>query len=146
MQSVLRQVMIAFFLLAALLAAAYIFQPRPQNKPGKYVHREEHSVVEKAAGLHQITALEKARAGTDQLNLKQVYTYHITQYMMDNGGALPASLDELVAAGMDPRHLKDQAGLDVHYELIDGGRRARIYSYGPDYTGGTADDLELIVP
>lgn len=154
MRQVIRQILIAFGILLGLVVVGcwvrWVQHPADYRSgdpdPRRYVERTPSFLDEAVGGKSLLNVKERAEATTDLLNLKQIYTYHITQFQLDNGGRLPQSLDELIAAGLDPRHTKDTVGLSVKYEILPGGQQARIYTYGPDRTGNTADDQEIIVP
>lgn len=147
MKEIIKPILIVLLALGVLALVGYVLQggKGPQRAdPSKYVHRDPNS-MDQVAGKHIVNTLDRARAATDLANVKQAYSYHVNQYVIDHG-VMPTSLDQLIQAGMDPKFLKDQSGLQVHYELMPDGRQAKVFTYGPDHTGGTEDDVIIYVP
>ena len=136
-----------FVFVLALLAPDPDAHKSGEKDESRYVHRDRGLLEDAATGRSALDLRDRTRANVDLINLKSVYATAVQQYVLDNG-SMPRSMDDLVEAGLDRRYLKDTSGLDVHYELVkvNGREKARIYTYGPDFTGGTADDVAIYVP
>lgn len=150
LESVLRPILILAVIVAVLFGISWLMRAQRDHRSGEADPRRNVdrpiTFMDNVAGKHAVNVMDRAKATTDLMNTKSSYAYYVNQYLLDNNGAMPQSMDDLLRAGMDPKFLKDSSGLDVHYELVDGGKRAKIYTYGPDYTGGTDDDVVIYVP
>lgn len=150
MVAVLQRIGIACLILLAMVGVGWLLRPPKDHRSGdpdpRYnVDRPQTEIEQMLSARPQRQKLEEAQSAVDLLNIKAAILVPLQSYLIDHG-KVPNRLEDLFGYGLDPRYLKDTKGLDIHYEVLDDGARGRIWSYGPDLTGNTADDLEVFVP